>query len=148
MVEKRESIYAQIITAYGIMTAMVIITVICSYRANGLEYQRLVAIVSNAYAPTSISFLATGLFDFEFIKEKKVVNSVYVTLTVCTALFYAAFSCLDSAEGKATVVFAVLSVVFSFGAVLIIVIHATVLLTTTTRKRKTSDGMIVGRSKG
>lgn len=148
MAEKRESIYAQIITAYGIMTALVVITVICSCYASGLDYSRLVAVISNAYAPTSISFLATGLFDFEFIKEKKAVNSVYITLTVCTSLFYAAFSCMDFVEGKATVVFALLSIVFSFGAVLIIVIHATVLFPSTAEKRKTSDGTIVGRRKG
>ena len=140
--------YAQLITGYGIMTALIIIAIICSYWRKGLDYVTFLAIVANAYAPTSISFLATGLFDFDFIKKRKVINSAYITLTVCSALFYAAFSSMDSIEAELAVVFAIISIVFSFVAVFALFGHTTVSLSNATTGRKTSDGTIVGRRNG
>ena len=148
MLEKRDSIYAQLIAGYGIMTALVFISLICSCFVNGnADYENLLIILSNAYAPTTISFLATGLFDFEFIKERKTINSVYITLTVTIALFYAAFSSMDLVGASPSVVFAYLSVASSLIAVCAIVIHTTKAFSNsaTAAKRKTSDGTIFGR---
>lgn len=148
MLEKRDSIYAQLIAGYGIMTALVAISIICSCFVKGnVDYENLLVILSNAYAPTTISFLAAGLFDFEFIKERKTVNSMYITLTVTTALFYAAFSSMDLVGGSPSVVFAYLSVASSVIAVFAIVTHTTKAFSNsaTVVKRKTSDGTIFGR---
>lgn len=146
MTEEREAIHAQILTAYGIMTAMIIITGLCAFYSNGWDYRRFLAIFANAYAPTTVSFLATGLFDFDFIRNKKVINSGYVTLTVCTALFYAAFSSMESiGKGPATS-FALVSTVCSFISVLAVLLHVKKSVQrVAVRKRKTSDGSIVGK---
>lgn len=142
----QKSLYAQFIVIYGIMIGIALVSYIATLSdLSNVTLPKLESIFVNSFVPTTITLLATALFEYEFVRNSKVVMAVYITLTVSMSLFYTMFVCfevLKAPEITTTISAAIASVstILSFLLVLFMVKQLNV--SSKKRNKTVSDGSI------
>lgn len=133
----QDSVYAQLLASYGIA---IVITVI-SFFLLGFTGKAFGALVSSV-VPTTITFLATALFEYKYILTHKMKHAWYILLTIGNALLYAAFLCVDVTASNREYGLAAASFVLAVVSVFILIHDIRSLSTSSVR---TSDGDISGK---
>lgn len=138
----QESVYAQLLTGYGIVIVAAVISFFLLHSV-GKGFGSLVS----AIVPTTITFFANALFEYEYIFERKIKHAWYVLLTVANALCYAAFLCVDITAGDQVYGFALASFFLAVASMakLIIDVRSLGIATSTSSMDASDDGDISGK---
>ena len=92
----QKSIYAQFIVVYGIMIGIAVVSYVATLtKLPDVTVAELESIFVDSFVPTTITILATALFEYEFVRRSKIIMAVFIMLTVMMALFYAMFVCFE-----------------------------------------------------
>lgn len=142
----QKSLYAQFIVIYGIMVGIAVVSYIATIsKWPQVTSSELESIFVNSFVPTTITLLATALFEYEFVRKSKTVMAVYIMLTVTMSLFYTMFVCFEvlQASQVATTVSAIIaSVITSFSFALLWWMVSRLNLKIEKRDTAVSDGHI------
>lgn len=105
-----ESLFSQFLLTYGTMMAILILliiircgsvpvntttTVTASTATNGGMHMEIWSLIINAFTPTTITFVASLIFEEAKLKNNKMVSSILLLFVICMALIYMTFEAVS-----------------------------------------------------
>lgn len=154
-----DSLLSQFLLTYGTMTAIFFLLVIVQYctssnttagdvtESSGLRTVAIWDLIINTFTPTTITFVASLIFERSAIKDNKVVSSLLLLLIICMALIYMAFEAIAAQVPNEIVIafLGFLGLLVPVAALLVLFSATTVENVKYNNNTSTSDGIISAR---
>lgn len=144
--KERDDFYAQLLVVYAIMLAIAIVLICLAPGSTAdIDAKSPIGYVTDALVPSTITLLATCLFDCSFIQGSSIVKGMFIFFTVATAIVYSSFASAGVISPMSSDGFGIASCFLSFVGIIVLVLFVEF---GNPRARethkKTSDGQISG----
>lgn len=144
-----ETLFSQFLLTYGVMTCILLILI--AFQAftskEGVTTAKIWSLIVNAYSPTTITFIASLMFEHSCIKNDKRKSAWFLFFVIIMALTYVAFEAINAQTENDTA-----SAVLGFVGLLFPVMSLCTLFgsldgtnTTGIEKHATADGSVSGK---
>lgn len=144
--KERDDFYAQLLVVYTIMLAIAIVLIwLASVSSTGTDAKSRIGYVTDAIVPSTITLLATCLFDCSFIQGSSIVKGLFIFFTVATAIVYSSFASIGIMSSISADGLGIASCFLSLAGIIVLVLFVEFgNPRARENRRKTSDGQISG----
>ena len=144
--KERDDFYAQLLVVYAIMLAIAVVLIwLASASTTDTDVKSPIGYVTDALVPSTITLLATCLFDCSFIQGSSIVKGLFIFFTVATAIVYSSFASIGIISTISPNVLGIASCFLSLAGIIVLVLFVEFgNPRVRENRRKTSDGQING----
>ena len=108
--ELENTLYTQTLMTYGVMGAVFIVLVLLKTSIpDKITILDIATIFMASFAPTTISFIGSFVFEYSLIKDNKRVATEFLVTIVFMSLLYIAYECINSFKGQEWCLFVILA---------------------------------------
>lgn len=100
--ELQNTLFTQTLMTYGVMVGVFVVLffIKASIPTVGITAIEVAALIMGSFAPTTITFIGSLVFEYDFIKNNKRVATEFLVAIVWMSLLYIAFECIKAFDGS------------------------------------------------